>query len=76
MENRYMTVNEVSELLRISKSKIYKMTMNSAIPHYKVGSKLLFKKQELIDFVESYIIPASPEKLNQFDLISPFSLAA
>ena len=54
MENRYMTVNEVSELLRISKSKIYKMTMNSAIPHYKVGS----------------------DRLNQFDLISPFSMAA
>jgi hypothetical protein len=32
---------------------LYKLTMNSKIPHYKFGNILLFKKEELIQFVEN-----------------------
>jgi hypothetical protein len=32
---------------------LYKLTMNSKIPHYKFAGKLLFKKEELIQFVEN-----------------------
>ena len=53
MENTYIKIQEASELLRTSKSTLYKLTMNSKIPHYKFGNKLLFKKEELIQFVEN-----------------------
>ena len=53
MENTYMKVQEASEFLRTSTSSIYKMTMNSTIPHYKIGRGLRFKKEELIQFVEN-----------------------
>ena len=53
MENTYMKVQEASEFLRTSTSSIYKMTINSTIPHYKIGRGLRFKKEELIQFVEN-----------------------
>jgi excisionase family DNA binding protein len=53
MENTYIKIQEASELLRTSTSTLYKLTMNSKIPHYKFGNKLLFKKEELIQFVEN-----------------------
>ena len=53
MENTYMKVQEAGEFLRTSTSSIYKMTMNSTIPHYKIGRGLRFKKEELIQFVEN-----------------------
>ena len=48
MNHVYLTANEASELLRMSKSKLYKMTMCKSIPHYKCGGKVLFKTQELM----------------------------
>ena len=53
MENTYMKVQEASEFLRTSTSTLYKLTMNSKIPHYMFGRNLLFKKEELIQFVEN-----------------------
>jgi excisionase family DNA binding protein len=53
MENTYWKIQEASEFLRTSTSTLYKLTMNSKIPHHKFGRKLLFKKEELIQFVEN-----------------------
>ncbi len=53
MENSYWKIKEASEFLRTSTSTLYKLTMNSKIPHYKFGNILLFKKEELIQFVEN-----------------------
>ena len=52
-ENTFLLVVEASQFLRTSTSTLYKLTMNSKIPHYKFGNKLLFKKEELIQFVEN-----------------------
>lgn len=71
-----MTVEEVAQLLRISKSTIYKMTMDNRIPHYKVGAKLLFKRHELIDFVENQRAPQCTEILDRFSLLTQFGKAA
>jgi excisionase family DNA binding protein len=40
MENDYeiLTVKEVSELLRVSPSTVYKLTRESRIPAFKIGS--------------------------------------
>ena len=76
MNHVYLTANEASELLRMSKSKLYKMTMCKSIPHYKCGGKVLFKTQELMDFVEKGINATSVESIDRFDLVSPFTVAA
>ena len=76
MNHVYLTVKEASELLRTSKSKLYKMTMSKTIPHYKCGGKVLFKTQELMDFVEKGINATSIESIDRFDLVSPFTVAA
>lgn len=76
MNHVYLTANEASELLRMSLSKLYKMTMHKSIPHYKCGGKVLFKTQELMDFVEKGINAISVESIDRFDLVSPFTVAA
>jgi hypothetical protein len=52
------------------------MTMSKTIPHYKCGGKVLFKTQELMDFVEKGINATSVESIDRFDLVSPFTVAA
>lgn len=76
MNHVYLTSKEASEMLRISTSKLYKMTMQKTIPHYKCGGKVLFKTNELMDFVEKGICINPTEGIDRFDLISPFSEAA
>ena len=76
MNHIYLTTDEASNLLRVSLSKLYKMTMNKTIPHYKCGGKVLFKTQELMDFVERGIKPTSNEDIDRFNLESPFPVAA
>jgi excisionase family DNA binding protein len=76
MITQYMTLKEASQFLRISLSKIYKMTSVKSIPHYKVGGKILFKPQELIDFVERGGPLSQSGDTDGFDLISPFQEAA
>lgn len=75
MEKIYLTAKETSQLLRISLSKLYKMTMDSEVPHYKFGGKLLFKKDELINFVEKGITVKPQEvKVPEFEFLRMPSL--
>jgi len=54
MEKVYLNIKEASQLLGISTSTIYKRTPNNQIPHYKLGRLVRFKKNELIDYMESH----------------------
>ncbi len=76
MNQVYLTVKEASNMLRMSTSKLYKMTMQKTIPHYKCGGKVLFKTKELMDFVEKGINTMASDSIDRFDLISPFSESA
>lgn len=76
MERIYLIIDEASNLLRIKPTTLYKMTMKKTIPHYKCGGRVLFKTQELMDFVERGIKPTSNEDIDRFDLESPFPVAA
>lgn len=49
MEKEYLTVEEVANILKVSKSKIYKDVLNG-LPHYKVGSKLRFVIEEVSEY--------------------------
>lgn len=54
---KLMTIQEVAELLRISKSTIYKMVMDRRIPFIKASGRLLFDEVEIRDWVKASQIP-------------------
>ena len=50
-EAEIINLDQASELTHLSKSTLYKKTSKGTIPHIKQGKKLLFVKQDLIDFL-------------------------
>ena len=60
----FLTVDEACEYLGFSKSYMYKLTMERAIPHYKLSRrKCLFKRTEISEWVESCRV-STDEELN------------
>lgn len=52
-DTQFWDANYVSELLKISKSHLYKMTSAKQIPHLKFSRKVLFEKPEIIKWLKS-----------------------
>jgi excisionase family DNA binding protein len=50
MENDHevLTVKEVSELLRVNPSTIYRLTKEGRIPAFKIGSDWRFRKEGIV----------------------------
>src|SRR5689334_22491020 len=48
-----LNVQEAAALLNIAVATLYGKTSDRLIPHYKHGKKLMFKKSELIAWVET-----------------------
>ena len=46
-------IDEACAILNLKKSTIYAKVQNGAIPHYRPGKKLLFKRGELIEWMET-----------------------
>jgi len=57
-----LTVDEVAEKLKMSKSTIYKYSEQSIIPSFKIGASLRFLENE----VDAYLITLTkePQKIN------------
>ena len=51
-ETEFMDIEETSKFLKLKKSTLYQFVFKRQIPFYKSTKKLLFKKSELIDWVE------------------------
>ena len=49
---QWLSVDEAANYLRVKPSTIHMKTHRGEIPHYKIGGKLLFDKQELNNIVE------------------------
>ena len=59
-EDEILTPDELSELFKIPKSKVYAMTMKTgpeAIPRFKVGRDLRFKRSEVLLWFEKQVEP-------------------
>jgi excisionase family DNA binding protein len=52
-EQKYLTVEETSKLLRISVSTLNRLIRQNGILSYKVGRRRLFDKNELIEWIRS-----------------------
>ena len=49
---RFLRVEEVANLLRCKKRRIYDMVEQQRIPHRKVGGRLLFDADEIIEWTK------------------------
>lgn len=55
----YLTVSELSKLLKMSASHIYTLTSTKKIPHIKLlGKKILFDKKEIDTWLKSKTVSA------------------
>ncbi len=50
----FISIDQASELLNLSKSTIYKRTMTGSIPFYKHGKKLMFSRLELQEYIRKH----------------------
>lgn len=53
MEDRWLTVDDVSKYLSVTKDTIYKWIDNRNMPAHKVGRKWMFQKNEIDEWVKS-----------------------
>ena len=51
-KKKSLTLLETSEYLNLSKATLYKYTSEARIPHYKIGSRILFNVIELDEWLE------------------------
>ena len=49
----FLNLDETSEFIKMKKSSIYQLVYQRNIPYYKRGKLLLFKKSELVNWIES-----------------------
>jgi excisionase family DNA binding protein len=49
---KYFRVDGVSKYLKVSKSLIYKMVSRNDIPFCKIGSRIIFKKDDLDKWID------------------------
>lgn len=65
----FLTIDEAAVFVCQSKSSIYKKTMDWVIPHYKVGKKLLFKRSELIEWIENYRVKGKNQLITEKNIV-------
>lgn len=51
---RILTIKDASRLLRISTHTLYKWTCKQKIPFYKIGKRVLFDEQKLLEWIEKH----------------------
>ncbi len=52
-EQQFVDIRELSRLIHISVSTLNRLITDGKIPSYKVGKKRLFKKTEMLEWMES-----------------------
>ena len=50
--NRYITEQELSKVLKITKRTLIEYRMNGKLPYYRIGGKILYKEQDIIEILE------------------------
>lgn len=61
IERPYIDLEEACSYLSISKATMYQKTMRKTIPHFKCGRKILFKVNDLNNYIESNRIKTTSE---------------
>ena len=50
--HRYITGQELSKALKITNSTLIEYRMNGKLPYYRIGGKILYKEQDIIEILE------------------------
>jgi excisionase family DNA binding protein len=50
-EKRFLGVQELAEYIHMSESYVYKKVMKNAIPYIKLGTRTLFEKSQIDNWV-------------------------
>jgi excisionase family DNA binding protein len=50
-ENKFLDVNGLAEYIHMSESYVYKMVSNNSIPHIKLGTRTLFERNQIENWV-------------------------
>lgn len=59
IDHEILTVEEVSELLKIHESTVYKMIKEGRIPAFRIGSDWRFLKDQIVHWVAEQTIGAA-----------------
>lgn len=55
IERSTLDVSEMAQYIGVSVDMIYKMTREKAIPHFRIGSRILFKRHTIDQWIEDQI---------------------
>ena len=50
-EKRFLDVQELTEYIHMSESYVYKMVSKKSIPHIKLGTRTLFERNQIDNWV-------------------------
>ena len=68
----YLTLNELADYIKVSKSTAYKWCSNGQIPYIKTGKLLLFKKEDIDKWLERSTVPSKDQVDNNISkLLKP-----
>jgi excisionase family DNA binding protein len=63
METEILTINDLSDFLKIKKSSLYARVEKKEIPHYKIGNLIRFRKNDLDRWLDGKKI--EPENIDK-----------
>ena len=61
-EEKFLDVEKVAKYVCLSKSFIYKKVCRNEIPHYKIGSRTLFDRTEVDQWIKGGMSPVFQTK--------------
>jgi len=61
---KYLSIGELAEYIKLSKSTIYKKVMNSSIPVIKATGSLLFNREAIDKWLEGHSYDTKSEITN------------
>ncbi|HEY3402422.1 MAG TPA: helix-turn-helix domain-containing protein [Ohtaekwangia sp.] len=56
-----MNIQQASAWLNLAVATLYEKTSTKSIPHYKQGKKIMFKKAELLEWIESHKVKTTTD---------------
>ena len=59
--NEILNVDQAVAYLGLAKATLYQMTSGRLIPHSKVGKKIIFRRNELYDWISSHRVKTNTE---------------
>jgi excisionase family DNA binding protein len=59
IDNEILTVKEVSVMLRVNPSTVYRLVREGGIPAFRVGSEWRFRKDQVVHWIAVQTISAA-----------------